>query len=400
MARESRGFWPGGPRVTAIENPPPLPSAPWYESFFTGTTHAMTATPQTMVQATRRYEAWLAGHIRLVPTDLAAKHARMGGDAFSFLRATFYRWAQTYPAFCPELATAPVVLAVGDLHVENYGTWRDTEGRLIWGVNDFDEACPLPYTNDLVRLAVSAVLALAADRLALSPADACANILDGSQAGLDRGGEPFVLSERHRWLRETVTGAERDPIDYWEKLTALPTAQRVPVAERARLRAALPEPDLAFRVVHRQAGLGSLGRPRFAALAEWHGGWIARETKPLLPSAATAAGDRRIYYAEILRGAVRAPDPFLLVSNGSVLRRLSPYCSRIELRQMPRGHATEKLLRAMGRELANLHLGTPAAVGAVHRDLRRRQPKWLRQATAIMTEATLQDWRDWRKQSG
>ena len=34
-----------------------------------------------------------------------------------------------------------------------YGTWRDTEGRLVWGINDFDEAYPSPYTNDLVRLA-------------------------------------------------------------------------------------------------------------------------------------------------------------------------------------------------------------------------------------------------------
>ena len=39
---------------------------------------------------------------------------------------------------------------VGDLHVENYGTWRDAEGRLVCGNNDFDETCPLPYTNDVV----------------------------------------------------------------------------------------------------------------------------------------------------------------------------------------------------------------------------------------------------------
>jgi len=30
-----------------------------------------------------------------------------------------------------------------------------TEGRLSWGVDDFDESYPLPYTNDLVRLAAS-----------------------------------------------------------------------------------------------------------------------------------------------------------------------------------------------------------------------------------------------------
>ena len=33
------------------------------------------------------------------------------------------------------------------------------KGGLIWGINDFDEACELPYTHDLVRLATSACLA-------------------------------------------------------------------------------------------------------------------------------------------------------------------------------------------------------------------------------------------------
>jgi hypothetical protein len=47
-------------------------------------------------------------------------------------------------------------MAVGDLHLENFGIWRDAEGRLVWGVNDFDEAHPMAFTNDLVRLAVSA----------------------------------------------------------------------------------------------------------------------------------------------------------------------------------------------------------------------------------------------------
>jgi len=44
------------------------------------------------------------------------------------------------------------VLAVGDLDLENFGTWCDSLGRLAWGINDFDEAFPLPYTHDLVRL--------------------------------------------------------------------------------------------------------------------------------------------------------------------------------------------------------------------------------------------------------
>jgi len=91
------------------------------------------------------------------------------------------------------------------------------------------------------------------------------------------------------------------------------------------------------------------------------------------------------------------PDPFLEVNDGWVLRRLSPYCSRIELAQLPRSHDGEKLLRAMGRELANIHLGTRRAVAAVRRDLQQRKPKWLRQAVEVMAETILKDWKEWRK---
>ena len=55
----------------------------------------------------------------------------MADSPFAFLRATFYRWVQLWPKVCPELANAALVLGVGDLHVENFGTWRDSEGRLI-----------------------------------------------------------------------------------------------------------------------------------------------------------------------------------------------------------------------------------------------------------------------------
>ena len=351
-------------------------------------------------QATRSYEAWLGGHIRILAGDLRTKHAAMAKDAFSFLRATYYRWAQLFPALCEKAAAAPMVLAVGDLHVENFGTWRDAEGRLVWGVNDFDEAHPLPFTADLVRLATSAWLAIETGHLSFDPADACATILDAYTEGMGKCGEPFVLSERHRFLRDTVTSGERDPVRFWEKIAALKTLGAVRPAVMAMLRAAMPERGLAFQVSHRLAGLGSLGRERFTALAEWRGGKIAREAKPLLPSACTwAAGSRGdgIFYAPMLESAVRTPDPFLAVCGSWVLRRLSPYCSRIELSQMPRRRDAEMLLHAMGRELANIHLGTRRAVLAVRADLKARKPKWLRQAAKIMLDATLRDWKDWRK---
>src|SRR5215475_13387028 len=147
--------------------------------------------------ATRQYETWLARHLRVLKTDLRAKHRHMAEDPFSFLRATFYRWMQLFPELCPKADKGPVVLAVGDLHVANFGTWRDVEGRLIWGINDFDEAFPLPYTLDLIRLATSASIAIKIGHLSSSSVGACEAILAGYSEALKNGGDPFVLSEKH-----------------------------------------------------------------------------------------------------------------------------------------------------------------------------------------------------------
>ncbi len=87
-----------------------------------------------MVKATRRFEEWLRRRTAIVEPDLRTKHKHMAEAAFPFLRATFYRWIQVWPGVCSDLAKAPKVLAVGDLHIENFGTWRDAEGRLIWAL--------------------------------------------------------------------------------------------------------------------------------------------------------------------------------------------------------------------------------------------------------------------------
>ena len=354
----------------------------------------------TIQQSTRSYEAWLASHIRVIPADVTAKHELMSQDTFSFFRATFYRWMQLFPVQCPKLINAPKVLAIGDLHVENFGTWRDAEGRLVWGINDFDEAFPLPYTVDLVRLAASAVLAIELNHIPVVAVTACDAVLDGYTEALATGGEPFVLSEKHAWLREAVTSRLRDPVMFWEKFTALPTLKKIPAAVAALLKQAMPERGLKFRTVHRRAGLGSLGRERFTAIAEWRGGNIAREAKSLLPSAcvwASGVRDQKIYYSQVLQQIVRASDPFLAVRGGWILRRLAPYCSRIELQQLPRGQYAEKLLRVMGRELANVHLGTRGAAAAIRRNLRQRSAKWLLHAAETMVEATVKDWKEWRR---
>jgi hypothetical protein len=352
-------------------------------------------------ESTLEYERWLAARVPLVPGDLALKHRLMADDVFSFLRATFYRWAQVWPGSCPELAGAPQVLAVGDLHVENFGTWRDAEGRLIWGVNDFDEVVTLPYTQDLVRLATSALLAVSESRLRLSARRGCRSILEGYTESLREGGGAAVLAERHRWLRDLAVARLKAQRPYWEHLRSLPTLRRgVGTHVRRLLAAAMPARGLELRFVHRQAGAGSFGRQRILALADWRGGTIAREGKPLTTSAwlwAHRAPPLAPRYADLLGRALRVPDPFLAVHGEWLIRRLAPDCSRIELSSLPRGHDERRLLWMMGWETANIHLGTPAERPRILRDLARRGPDWLLGAAGRMGAELERDWRRWRK---
>src|ERR1700732_804677 len=206
-------------------------------------------------KATSSYEAWLGKRITLLALDLKRKHAAMAQDVFPFLRATFYRWMQLWPDTCSEENRAPKVLSVGDLHVENFGTWRDVEGRLVWGISDFDEAYDLPYTVDLVRLASSAHIAIREARLKIGSEDACDAILSGYRKGIESGGRPLVLGGDHPWLRSMVTGVLRDPAQYWRKLDSLPTWKRpVPKSALKAIDRLMPEPGLEYRIAHRIAG--------------------------------------------------------------------------------------------------------------------------------------------------
>jgi len=149
-----------------------------------------------IIAATRSYEKWLGSRTQLVAQDLRLKHEFMTAEVFPFLRATFYRWLQVWDEVCPKAAAAPRVLAVGDLHIENFGTWRDIEGRLIWGVNDFDEVSHMPYTIDLVRLTASALLAADVEHLGLKPRLIADCIEEGYRESIAAGGRAFVVSGR------------------------------------------------------------------------------------------------------------------------------------------------------------------------------------------------------------
>jgi len=354
-------------------------------------------------QATTSYEKWVASRIPLDRSALAFKHSQMAAGLFPFLRATFYRWAQIWREAAGDAADAPSLLAVGDLHLENFGTWRDIEGRLIWGINDFDEAYTMPYTMDLVRLAASAHIATDEEHLTIRPRNASDAILEGYRDGLKEGGWPFLLAEDHRWLRQIAINRLRDATSFWERYERLPKSRaRLPRDVESKLRKLLPDPSLPCEKKNRVAGLGSLGHIRVMLLGHWHYGYVAREAKQLTPSACLWARGKPaktlpIHYGEILDCAVRVPDPYVHPYNGWLLRRLAPDCSRIEIASLPGSRDEERLLYSMGWETANIHIGTPRAIPAIKRDLAKRRGNWLHKAAKAMHRATERDWREWKR---
>jgi hypothetical protein len=356
------------------------------------------------VTATTRYEDWLRSQVDVIEKELRYKHRKMasGTNAFPFFRGTYYRWAQIWPLICQDCEAAPTVLSIGDLHVENFGTWRDHDGRLVWGINDFDEADDLPFTNDLVRLATSAVLGAATGQFGLSLKAICRAILSGYTSALKTGGQPFVLEENHLELRALAMQADREPIKFWKGLGKDLSVHEPDLsgAMKEKLLKDLPGASANCRFSAREkAGMGSLGKPRYVALATFNGSLVAREAKALTPPSTASLEEKnqkKSRIADVLGNAVRCADPIYRVDDSWIIRRLAPRCSRIELKQLD--CVSEKLMfESMGAETANIHLGTPTASKPILKWLGTQERGWLEKAAMKMSDATRDDWRLWRK---
>jgi hypothetical protein len=333
----------------------------------------------------------------VVAKDIEKKHKRMREGPFQFLRATFWRWAETILDIRPELGGAPATLAVGDIHVENFGTWRDAEGRLVWGVNDFDEAAEMPYLLDIVRLGASA--ALGAKRV--SPERITASIVEGYREGL-ASPAPFVLDRDYEWMRKKVMVPEKSRAKFWKKMDPKEKATGAVPGPRfvAALAAAQPAAGLTLLYWPRSAGTGSLGRPRWVSYAVWRGAPALREAKAIVPSAwgKKWGGNAALRCQEVADGAYRSPDPWYRLQDRILVRRLSPNNHKIEIDDLknPAELVNPEMLRAMGRDLGSVHRGS-AAADAIRTDLDGRKPKSLADAVKAAADFTRREHEAWKK---
>lgn len=137
------------------------------------------------------------------PERLQLKYKAMQEDSFSFLRGTNHLFYQDWPKESV-LNSTPLTWICGDLHFENFSSYRGDNRLCYFDINDFDEAVLAPCTLDLARFLCS--LLVGANALNIEQAQAvylCNLFLDTYPDEL--------LTGKARWIeRSTTSGMIHD----------------------------------------------------------------------------------------------------------------------------------------------------------------------------------------------
>lgn len=103
----------------------------------------------------KRIEAFNEGRI---PEMLKVKYKLMQGDPFRFFRGTAHLFYEDLHGHNP-LPHAPLSWICGDLHLENYGSFKGDNRLVYFDINDFDDAMLAPAVLDIARMVCSIFVA-------------------------------------------------------------------------------------------------------------------------------------------------------------------------------------------------------------------------------------------------
>ncbi|HQE39367.1 MAG TPA: DUF2252 family protein [Zoogloea sp.] len=340
------------------------------------------------------------------PDRLALKYRNMRGSPFVFLRATchlFYRRLPDLPLF----ADAPAVWSCGDLHLQNFGSYKGDNQLVYFDLNDFDEGVLAPASWDLVRFLTS--VRVGAESMGVKDKDAsalCAAFLDAYREKL--------LTGKAGWVeREIADGLVRDLLAglHGRLRPAFLDGRTVKKGKQRRLRLdngkVLPASDAqkewvtkligtlaeaqanpefyeVLDVARRIAGNGSLGVDRFAILVRGKGSpddnylLDLKEAQPssLLPRLKTpqpAWKSEAVRVVEIQRRMQAVSMAFLqpvqVGKRAYVLRALQPTEDRVVLDQSRSSfEAIAGAVHTMGRIVASAQLRSGGRDGSAIAD--------------------------------
>nr|WP_221376913.1 DUF2252 domain-containing protein [Actinoplanes polyasparticus] len=347
--------------------------------------------------------------IAVDPPAFRRKFRKMAASPFAFYRGSaslFYAdltGAYADSSFLDERTSR--VWIHGDLHAENFGTYMNSSGQLVFNVNDFDEAYVGPFSWDLKRF--SASLALIGYQKALSDDDisqlvtgfaqsyltelraiahggddAIGSITLGTAAGVLRRvlqqarlntridllaaqttiedyERRFALADGVFEVDETTGAAVREAFDRY--LETLPAVGR-PVATNIK--------DIKLR---KGVGIGSAGLPSYNLLLEGHTQALENDVviymkQAQVPAVARWIDDDRVrsYFkhqghrtAESQHALQAHADPWVgyttLEGVGQLVAEVSPYAADLDWSDVNEADELRGVINDLGRAVARMH---------------------------------------------
>ncbi|SCG80741.1 Uncharacterized conserved protein, DUF2252 family [Micromonospora echinaurantiaca] len=296
----------------------------------------------------------------------------------------------------------------GDLHAENFGTYMNASGQLVFNVNDFDEAYVGPFTWDLRRLAASVALLgygkALSDRsigdLVAGFARSYLTELRAIAAGGDDAIGSITLDTADGVLRRVLQQARlntrvdllatQTTIDNYERRFSLgdgvfavdrQTRDRVTAAFEQYL-GTLPPSSARLRpvatrikdvVLRKGVGIGSAGLPSYNLLLEGHTQALENDVVIYMKQAQVPAVARHIrdesvagYFqhqghrtAESQRALQAHADPWLgfteLDGVGQLVAEVSPYAADLDWSDVNEPEELAGVLTDLGRAVARMH---------------------------------------------
>lgn len=376
-------------------------------------------------------------HAGREPERLALKYATLREGPFDFLRGT----SALFHAHMPNeklLYKAPLAWTCGDLHLENFGSYKGDNRLVYFDLNDFDEATLAPASWALTRFVASVLVA--APSLRFDRAEA----LEHGAAFIDAYATALAAG-RARWLeRDTAEGLIREHLenlrvrsrkDLLDSRTqrkgkrrnlrvdgdkALPASDKQQTKVRALLEDfAREQEDPEFfevlDVARRVSGNASLGLERYVILVRGKGGpdnhylLDLKETPPstLTPHLRTpeprwASEAQRVIQVQQMMQAI--PVAFLhsldLGRRSAVLRELQPAQDRIDLREAAgKNIQFREMLCQMGQLLAWAQLRSSGRKGSAIADELIEfggKRKWRSRLLALAEHCAAQTETDWQ----
>jgi uncharacterized protein (DUF2252 family) len=338
-----------------------------------------------------------------------SKFRKMAADPFAFYRGSaclFYADMSTLEDPWSDERTSRVWIQ-GDLHAENFGTYMDSAGRLVFDVNDFDEAYLGHVSWDLRRFAAS--FALLSWRKAFSDDVIGELIALYLHAYLDQV-ESFTRSDEDRsfaLLRDNTEGAVHEVIletathtrlglldrltvveEHERRFADLPRNRRLEDGERdevmqalARYRETVAPPrrrrDVAYDVKDVVGtggfGIGSAGLPAYNVLLEGYDQALENDVVLSLKQGNVPAPSRIVEDEEIGRyfeheGHRTAVSQRALQANASqflgwteiggtgfVVAELSPYELDLDWEDLTEPEQIRPVMTQLGKATAKLH---------------------------------------------